>query len=78
MCEPSLSPLAGSRITKIIKRTEINERIGVTLSPQFQEPVSAATPLPVMKPRPLKLNESMNYINQSTDSCVIALTFQPT
>lgn len=63
----------------MIKRTEINERIGVTRSPQFQEPVSAATPDPVIKPRPLKFQEieKMNYTNQSIDR-VASLTFQPT
>lgn len=46
--EPSLSPLAGS-FRKITRRiTEIRERIGVTRRPQFQEPVAAATPDPVM------------------------------
>jgi hypothetical protein len=46
--EPSLSPRAGSFKKKMMRKTEINERIGVTRSPQFHDPVAAATPDPVM------------------------------
>ena len=52
--EPSLSPLGGSLITKAIKTTEIIDNMGVTRNPQFQEPVAAAMPDPVIKPRPLE------------------------
>lgn len=51
--EPSLSPRGGSLIAKAIKRTETIDKIGVTRNPQFQEPVAAAMPDPVMNPRPL-------------------------
>lgn len=51
--DPSLSPLAGSFMKKMMRATEINDKMGVTLKPQFQEPVAAATPDPVIKPNPL-------------------------
>jgi hypothetical protein len=46
--EPSLSPLAGSFKKKMIRNTEISDRMGVTRRPQFHDPVAAATPDPVM------------------------------
>lgn len=46
--EPSLSPLAGSFKKITIRNTEMRDSIGVTRRPQFQEPVAAATPDPVI------------------------------
>ena len=46
--EPSLSPRAGSFIKKMMRKTEMRDRMGVIRKPQCHDPVAAATPEPVI------------------------------
>ena len=46
--DPSLSPLGGSFIKKMIKRTAIAPIVGVTRKPHLHDPVIRAVSEPVM------------------------------